>query len=151
MHIICVVYRSIHTQNMEQTKLTAGDYERMKEESFERSDTDGALTQWALGINAQKARMEAELESAGNVSEFPVLCDLSGNEVPAKVIAGKYGTCWMLLDASGKATGQFAPYRPARASTLAKRGFQEVMKTLPAKVEVIGTNYFNCHPFIVRA
>ena len=103
--------------------------------SFERCDTDGALSQWASGINARQLRLEAEIVENGGVWEFPALFDLDGNWVPARDIDGRYGPCWMILDESGDATGEFAPFRPARKSTLEKRGYREGIVTRPAKAD----------------
>jgi len=107
--------------------------------SFERCDTDGALSQWASGINARRLRLEAEIVDNGGVWEFPALFDLDGNWVPARKIDGRYGPCWMILDESGDATGEFVPFRPARKSTLEKRGYREGIVTRPAKADT-GSN-----------
>src|SRR6476661_6496069 len=67
-------------------------------DSFERCDTDGFLSQWASGLNAQKHRLQAEIEDNGGKWEFPALFDLDGNLVPAKLISTRYGMSWALLD-----------------------------------------------------
>lgn len=50
-------------QQMEYDRLMkeAASREQAKEESFERCDTDGFLSQWAQGIAAQKLRTQAKL------------------------------------------------------------------------------------------
>jgi hypothetical protein len=106
--------------------------------SFQRCDTDGALSQWASGINAHRLRLEADIVDNGGLHEFWALFDLDGNWVPATVIDGRYGPCWMLLDENGGATGQFAPYRPARESTLERRGFREGLVLRPARASTKG-------------
>ena len=40
------------------------------EESFQRCDTDGFLSQWALGLGAQRYRKQADLLEAGGVATF---------------------------------------------------------------------------------
>lgn len=101
-------------------------------ESWERSDTDGFLSQWASGINAQLANAQARIVDNGGVAQFPALFTVDGEFVPARPIESKYGTRWMVLDTAGKATGEFLPYFPKRRDTLAKRGYVEGFVTRPA-------------------
>lgn len=68
----------------------------------------------------------AELAEAGGKWAFKYLADMEGNLINAKPIHAKFGMCWMILDESNKATGQFAPYHPKKSVTLSKRGYQEV-------------------------
>jgi hypothetical protein len=105
----------------------AARHEANAAESWERSDTDGFLSQWASGINAQKARAEADIAEAGGIATFSryVLEDLEGNAVAAKLINGRYGLCWALEDAAGKFTGEFITAHPARAATLERKGYRE--------------------------
>jgi hypothetical protein len=49
------------------------------EESFQRSDTDGFLSQWASNIGAEKDCANAAILRNGGCSTFPVLCDADGN------------------------------------------------------------------------
>jgi hypothetical protein len=113
-------------------------------DSFERCDTDGFLSQWASGQTARLRLLEADLVEAGGVSKFIALFTTEGQWVPAKVIDGKYGKSWMLLDAEGKRTGEYVPFLPKRRETLAKRGYCEGYVMRPARAEIVGTTYFNC-------
>lgn len=54
----------------EQFKAQAAQHEADAHESFERCDTDGFLTQWASGINAQVARANAEIAANGGTATF---------------------------------------------------------------------------------
>jgi hypothetical protein len=119
--------------------------------SFERCDTDGFLSQWALGIGAAKDRMEADLLEAGGVHEFPALFDLQGNWVRAKLIEGKYGTCWMLLDEAGEPTGKFVGAFPKQRKTLEAKGYMEGYVIRPARVVLSGGNYGNVFPVRIAA
>lgn len=56
-----------------------------KEESFQRCDTDGFVSQWADGIGADLDRAKAELLANGGCATFPVLCDAEGNVIATKV------------------------------------------------------------------
>lgn len=124
----------------EELREMAAQREQAAHESWERSDTDGALSQWAGRINSQLLHAQARLKDNGEVSKFPALFTLDGQFVPARDIQTKYGTRWMLLDANGKATGQFLPYFPKKRETLAKHGFVEgfVMRPAWAKCEGSG-------------
>jgi hypothetical protein len=106
---------------------------RKREESFERSDTDGALSQWAHDNTERRLMKMADLAENDGMAEFPALFR-DGTIVPAKIVDGQYGAVWMLLDEAGESTGEFAPLTPKRASTLAKRGFTEGLVKRPARV-----------------
>lgn len=54
---------------------------RKSEESFQRSDTDGFLSQWALDIGARRDRRQAEILESGGVARFDVLVAADGTVV----------------------------------------------------------------------
>lgn len=56
-----------------------------QEESFQRSDTDGFLSQWADGMTADKNQKTIQILKNGGCARFPVLCDADGNVVASKV------------------------------------------------------------------
>lgn len=100
-------------------------------DSFERSDTDGALSQWASGISARLASARADIAARGGKAKFPALFDLDGNLVPAKLVRTQYGTSFGLLsdptDPSSPFTGWVAPSSAqsdaARRRNMAKKGY----------------------------
>lgn len=94
-------------------------------DSFERCDTDGFLSQWASSLNSQLDRTNAEILEAGGVSEFDAVFDLQGNYQPAVLIDTRFGKAWSLTDSNGKFLNPpvFLPTRPARASTIKKKGY----------------------------
>lgn len=104
-------------------------------DSFERCDTDGALSQWASGLTARRLLLEADILERGGVSKFITLFTVEGEFQPAVVIEGKYGKSWMILDAEGKRTGQYVTFMPKRRETLAKKGFVEGYAMFPAKAD----------------
>lgn len=113
-------------------ELTADEYRaKAKEcaddarESFERSDTDGCVTQFTSDLSARKYRLAAEIADNGGKAWFPALFDLEGNRVRAKLIPGAYGPCWAFCDESGLFTGKFVSAFPKRESTMAKKGYRE--------------------------
>lgn len=122
----------------EQFREQARGRQQAAEDSFDRCDTDGFLSQWAAGQMSHIYEALAALADAGGEWTFTYLADLDGNLVNARQIRGKFGPCWMILDDEGKATGEFAPWRPAKESTLAKRGYKEVEVKRPACVRVSG-------------
>ena len=78
-------------------------------DSFDRSDTDGFLSQWAGHLSSQANSMKARLAENGNQAEFPAIFDLEGNLVPAKYIRTVYGWTWALLS-SEDPTSSFVGY-----------------------------------------
>lgn len=110
----------------------AGRSSQNAADSFDRSDTDGFVTQWASSLSARRDAIAADLLRSGGTSDFDALFDLDGNWIPARIIDGTWGPRWMVLDANGRSTGVFLPARPKRRSTLAKRGYTVGRVTRPA-------------------
>lgn len=69
--------------------------EREKQESFERCDTDGFLSQYSLGLSAERDRMQATICDNHGKSSF---CGLyqGDRRVKARQIMTKFGSCWLL-------------------------------------------------------
>src|SRR6476661_4026520 len=116
-------------------------------DSFERCDTDGFLSQWASGLNAQKHRLQAEIEDNGGKWEFPALFDLDGNLVPAKLISTRYGMSWALLDPAnpeGSFLGFFNDSQAAkgarRLATDRRKGYTIGTVRVPAVADMHGAN-----------
>jgi hypothetical protein len=76
-------------------------------------------------------------ESDGTVQSV-ALFDLEGNWTPAKIVEGKFGFSWLVLDENGKGTGVFIPYASKKRDTQAKRGFVEGTVRVPATVVLAG-------------
>jgi hypothetical protein len=112
------------------------------EDSFQRCDTDGFLSQWASGLTGQLKNRQAAILENGGLADFAVLLDVNTDEfVPAKLIDGRYGRCWALLGDDGKFTGQFIKAFPARESTMAKKGFKEARGLFPAFAKMDGSGH----------
>lgn len=120
--------------------------------SFERCDTDGFLSQWASGVTAAKNRMEADLLDAGGISTFPGLFNADGERIKAKLIDGKYGLIWAVMDASGDFTGTFIKaFKSGPRSKMAAMGLTEADETAPAKVIMAGgACYTSVRPITIR-
>lgn len=70
---------------IEELEASAKRQMEAKEESFERCDTDGFLSQWASGIGAERDRREIQILKQGGCATFPVLCDSEGNVIATKI------------------------------------------------------------------
>ena len=128
------------TNDGDRLRAEASQHEQDAHDSFERCDTDGFVSQWASGITGRQKRAQADIIDAGGVSDFPALFDLDGQRVPAKLIDGRYGMCWALVEAgSDRFTGEFVSAFPKRESTMAKKGYVEGREIAPAKA-VIAAN-----------
>lgn len=112
--------------------------ERMSFESWERSDTDGHLSQWAYDIDARLQRERVKIERAGGLAEFPALFDLDGNRVEAKLVSGRYGPCWLIKTGPEYGDVRFVSAFPKRSSTLEKKGFVEGVERAPARAILAG-------------
>lgn len=101
----------------------AADSRKRAAESWERSDTDGFVSQWASNITADELIMKAELIEAGGVYERSVLFDLEGNLVLAKEVETQFGWSWGIMDPDnprGRFLGWFNPSK-ARNEETARR------------------------------
>jgi hypothetical protein len=122
------------SQSAEQFRQQAAQHRADAQESFERCDTDGFVSQWASGVNGQVAERNAKIAQAGGVATFvrTRLLTLDGQDTDARLCQTKYGAKWR-LDSADK----WLAYKPAKASTLAKHGYQEVDEyaVAPAKAQ----------------
>jgi hypothetical protein len=132
----------------QQLREQAAQHERDRQESWERSDTDGFLSQWASGLNAQLKRKQADLLEAGNVSTFKGLFDrATGQRVRAKIVqVAAYGAYngetvskWLVLDSADKAVHWLPAFKgDSKRSKLWKLGFEERPEQAPAKAVMDG-------------
>ncbi len=115
----------------------ASQHYKDAEDSFQRSDTDGFLSQWASGIAGQKASRQADIEENGGVWPFRCLMD-GERRVNAKVIDGTYGQVWLLADSEEARYGRrFIPIG-ARSRIQRELGLQEGTEDAPAKAKTWG-------------
>lgn len=133
----------------ERLREEAAQHERNRQESWERSDTDGFLSQWASGLNAQLAREKADLLDAGGISTFPALYDReTGKRVKAKIVqvADRYSyvegakkPLWLVLDSADEAVYWLPAYKgDSKRSKLYKLGFEERDEEAPAAAKMDG-------------
>jgi hypothetical protein len=103
-------------------------------DSWERSDTDGFLSQWASGLTAQLADTKADLADRGNRAYFAryVLTDAkTGERVDdARLVDTRYGRKWVVNTADGAV---WINHLPARKSTQERKGFIESVEIFEAE------------------
>ena len=72
------------------------------QESFQRSDTDGALSQMGNNLRAREYRLCAELAAHGGIWTFPALYTLTGALVPEATYVKTYMGKWVWRVGSGQ-------------------------------------------------
>lgn len=113
------------------------------EESFQRCDTDGFVSQWAHGVHARLLQAQAEIERNDGMADFPALFD-EERRVDAKLIEGRYGMVWLLSSAEGARYGRkFVPRDTShwdsghryfsRSRVQAKLGLHQEYERAPAR------------------
>jgi hypothetical protein len=109
------------------------------EESFDRCDTDGFLSQWAHGLNAQLCQAKADIAEDGGMADFEVLLE-GERRVDAKLIDGQYGACWLLSDEEAERFGRrFIPFAGKGKSRVHKQlGLHEGTEKAPAAAKITG-------------
>lgn len=144
---------STTTNRADELREQARQHEQDAAESFDRCDTDGFLSQWASGVNAAKARVEADVIEAGGVATFWRLRleTLDGEPVRAKLIDGRYGECWALLREDDSFSGEFVSARPKRVSTMERKGYREVREEFVAEARVKLVGSVTVYPHVCPA
>lgn len=71
-------------------------------ESFDRSDTDGFMSQWAADMAGMEYSRCADLAERNSLWEFTAVFDLDGNLLDARRVKGTYGESWLITTADGK-------------------------------------------------
>ena len=110
------------------------------EQSFERCDTDGFLSQWASGISAEADKTNAKILEGGGLMEFPAVFTLDGKFQPSVTIVTQYGTAWILTDDSGTFLQPpvYLPFSPKREATIKNKGFTIGRVLRPAIAKIVG-------------
>ena len=81
---------------------------RREQDSWERSDTDGFLSQGASVAMASLYRLCAEIARDGGTRTFEALADLDGNLLDAREVQTRYGYAWLITNPDGS-TAWFNP------------------------------------------
>lgn len=138
-------------------RAAALEHDRKSAESFDRCDTDGALTQWGHDMLAQEHRLAAEIAEQGGTWTFPALFDLDGKLVAAKSVKTQFGYSWALLasdDPDSEYVGWFnesqARSAAARNRNNARKGYTVGRVKAPARAELKGGNIMSVTAVPVR-
>jgi hypothetical protein len=119
----------------------AAESARRANESYERCQEDGFLSQWASNSMSLFYRACAELCDAQGVQEREALFDLAGNLVSTRMINGQYGCAWLTTEEHVRAGGtQFV--NPSKA----KKGVVRY-RNLKSKGYTVGTVAIRCGVF----
>lgn len=132
----------------EQLRAAAKASRQSAEDSFQRCDTDGFLSQWASTLTAQLYEKQAEIVEAGGVAPFLALFD-GEREVAAVAVERKnpfsfqFETQWVVDSRDPvvrKAGTKFLPYGygEGKGRKLKALGLVEKMVPKPAKAKVVG-------------
>lgn len=112
---------------------------RRSAESWERSDTDGFLSQAASDAMAREYMLRAEVARQGGTVEFRAIFDLDGNLIQIHTSEGQYGDYYYNPDAETNGAPRFI--RPSEAKngerrqrTDEKKGFR--VGTIAATPEI---------------
>lgn len=76
----------------------AAESARRSQESWDRSDTDGFLSQWAGDVMSSAYRTAADVIERGGMAEEVAIFDLQGNLQNAIQVEGRYGWTWMVRE-----------------------------------------------------
>ena len=117
----------------------AADCIRREQESFERCDTDGCVTQWLLSCSAGDYAREAAIANAGGLQIFKVLLDSNTGEVVGNTIHAfqsrfHYGTeyKWAVRRNGSTKAEWVTDYK--RPSGFAAKGLTVAWMLAPAKL-----------------
>jgi hypothetical protein len=130
----------------------AGDCYDRAEESFQRCDTDGFVTQYFTQKTGQENARRAEVLRQGGYDLFPALFERTadnkpGRRIRAKLINNQWGSSWAICDRNGKFTGKFFPAfktipgengKYSTRSNAWKAGLIEAYEYAPARVFMDG-------------
>jgi hypothetical protein len=132
----------------EQWRQQAADARRRSFESFERSDTDGFLSQWASDTVAREYDAWASLAENGYKAEFDALFDLDGNLLDAFETEGKFGMYWLIRKPGGGVeffTASSARKGATRLKNDRRKGYTVGTVLMDAYVKLTGS-MMSCGP-----
>jgi hypothetical protein len=102
-------------------------------DSFERSDTDGLLSQWASDQMAIKHQRNARIAEVGGIEMAGIVDLATGEIVKGEWVDGQYGAFYRPFDRSvALIFPSNARNEKTRAANNAKKGIAEVQVVAPA-------------------
>lgn len=137
----------------EEWRAKARGSEEARSDSWERSDTDGFMSQWASGLMAQEYLLCADLAEKNGLTETTALFDAETGEVASTHLHdGQWGLAWVLNDAAAQKYGRRFLNRstaqdPAkRHAALLKKGFTVGLIRVAGHVQMQGANVTSVRP-----
>jgi hypothetical protein len=131
----------------EQWRESARANAQRRNDSWERSDTDGFLSQWGAQVMEAENRACADLAETDGRSVFPALFTLAGELVNARRISTRYGFPWAVFapedtEQRGNVLAWVNESEARKASTranaLAKKGYAIGSVEAPAFIKLVG-------------
>lgn len=120
----------------------AAEARAKREESFERCDTDGFVSQFCHGLASSEALENAKIAREGGTALFMGLYEKETNRrLKTKRIETKFGDSWLLGDSEAARLGRkFLPF--GSNSRIHKQlGLEERVERAPAKAKLHGSGY----------
>ena len=123
------------TRTADELRKDADNCRVRRQESFERCDTDGFMSQAALDIMAQVYEHQANIVENGGKWTFYGLYE-GNRRVPARHVEGQFGTSWCLADDAdvAKFGRRFIPIG-AKSRVQRELGLREAQEEDLAKAE----------------
>jgi hypothetical protein len=117
-----------------QHRENAAKHFKAEADSFERSDTDGFLSQWSSSINGQLELTRASIVENGGVSQFAGLFE-GNRRVKAQQVSTKWGIAWVLhedeIDLIARRGKKFLPFN-SKSRVLRELGLRHGKEQAPA-------------------
>lgn len=123
------VYPELLSKTSEELREMAKECANRSAASWERSDTDGFMSQWANDTTARVYNLAAELADNDWMAEGPALFDLEGNLVTAETFTGQYGISWVIKPQNGGKWAFISMSMASKAKTrrtnMERKGYRE--------------------------
>lgn len=121
----------------------AADARRRNNESWERSDTDGALSQWALSTQESEYLAWADLAERDYFNAYDALAK-DGKLVPHKDIDTKYGWCYAVFESfeeAQKPDGKIIEFVGTGDKAIKNKGYEKIVVRAKSRVKLGGTGW----------
>jgi hypothetical protein len=138
------------TVDAEKYRGLAQEARERNNESWERSDTDGALSQWALSIQESEYLAWARLAEQDYLQAYEALAK-DGELVPHKEIETKFGWCYAVFESfeeAKKHDGKILQFVGMGDRAVKNKGYEKI--TVQAKSRVtLGGSGWTLFPIVV--
>lgn len=125
------------TMNATDLRTQAAACRQRRMESQDRSDTDGFLTQWASGLQANLLEEQAKIVENGGRGSFCGLYE-GDRRLMAKLIHTQFGPSWLLHDDEAAVFGRRFIPATEKSRVRAKLGLRERPENAPAWAKLDG-------------